>query len=229
MKTSKPLALFLALLTAVAVLSGSVAVPILCRPFYYAQIAPLELEAYGLPEELIRQAFDEMMDYCTGQSAVFSTGVLGWSAEGKAHFDDVRSLFLLDLWTLGLSLIVLALCAVFCRCKKVRPWLFKGHGPGFWGAIGLGAAFLAVALLAALDFNRAFVVFHLLFFPGKDNWLFDPYTDQIILFLPEAFFCSCAVLILALLLTWCGVLIAADLWAVKHRARLAADTSCGSA
>lgn len=48
--------------------------------------------------------------------------------------------------------------------------------------------FLAVGGLAALDFDRAFVVFHALFFPGKDNWLFDPETDQIITILPQVFF-----------------------------------------
>ena len=72
---------------------------------------------------------------------------------------------------------------------------------------------LTVAALAALDFDRAFVVFHSIFFPGKDNWIFDWQTDPIILFLPQDFFRNCALLILALLLVWCGALIAADLWA----------------
>jgi integral membrane protein (TIGR01906 family) len=49
--------------------------------------------------------------------------------------------------------------------------------------------------LAALDFNRAFVIFHHIFFPGKDNWMFDPRTDEIILVLPQEFFRNCAILI----------------------------------
>ena len=56
---------------------------------------------------------------------------------------------------------------------------------------------MIVGGLAALDFDRAFTVFHTIFFPGKDNWLFDPMTDPVILILPEAFFRSCAILILA--------------------------------
>lgn len=40
MKTSKPLSLLSSLLTALAVLSGSIAAPLLCRPFYYAHIGP---------------------------------------------------------------------------------------------------------------------------------------------------------------------------------------------
>ena len=71
--------------------------------------------------------------------------------------------------------------------------------------------FVIVGGLAALDFDRAFAVFHTIFFPGKDNWLFDPMTDPVILILPEEYFRSCALLILAGLLLACGVLIAADL------------------
>ena len=71
--------------------------------------------------------------------------------------------------------------------------------------------FLLVGALAALDFNRAFVAFHVLFFPGKDNWLFDPRTDQIINILPQEFFRNCAILILVLLITGCAVLILWDL------------------
>ena len=57
MKQSKILSVLLAVLTACLVLSSSVAVPILCRPFYYAHIGPLGLvQATGLTEEAIRHA-----------------------------------------------------------------------------------------------------------------------------------------------------------------------------
>ena len=94
-----------------------------------------------------------------------------------------------------------------------------GTRAGLLGAAGLGCAFLAVGALAALDFQRAFIVFHALFFPGKDNWMFDWRTDEIILVLPEAFFRNCAILILALLIFWCAALILADLWACRRRRR----------
>ena len=41
MKTSKLLSVVLSVLTALVVLTGSIAVPLLCRPFYYAHIGPL--------------------------------------------------------------------------------------------------------------------------------------------------------------------------------------------
>ena len=74
MKTSKPLAIALAAAAALALFTGAVAAPILCRPFYYAHIGPLELEARtGLTREEIKTAFDEMLDYCLGGEE-FSTG-----------------------------------------------------------------------------------------------------------------------------------------------------------
>ena len=210
MKTSKPLSLLLSLLLALAVVSGSVAVPLLCRPFYYAHIGPMALEDYGLSREEIIRAYDEMMDFCLGRREDFSTGVLAFSPSGADHFADVRGLFLLDLWVLGLSLAGLAGLTVYGWRRRVRPRRLLGRGPGFWAASGLGALFLTVGGLAALDFDQAFTIFHTLFFPGKDNWIFDWRADPIILFLPQAFFRNCALLILALLLFWCAILLWVD-------------------
>ena len=220
MRQSKLLSLFLAVLTALAVLTGAVAVPILCRPFYYAQIGPLGLEgSTGLTGDQIRQAYDQVLDYCTGLSETFSAGVLPFSDSGASHFADVRGLFLLDLGALAGSLIALAAVILLCR-RRVRPQPLLGRGPGFWGACGLGAVFLVIGGLAALDFDRAFTVFHALFFPGKTNWIFDWRTDPVILILPQDFFRNCALLVLALLLLWCAVLIAADLLAARRREKI---------
>ena len=211
MKHSKPLNVMLAILTAIVLLTGSIAAPILCRPFYYAHIGPLGLaEQTGYTEEEIRTAFDEMMDYCLGAEE-FSTGVLAWSEEGKSHFTDVRGLFLFDLWALGISAVLLMSILILSRRTGRRAAPIAGRGPCFWAGAGLGGLFLIIGGLASLDFDKAFVVFHALFFPGKDNWLFDPRTDEIINILPQDFFMHCAILILALLTLGCVALILADL------------------
>ena len=190
MKTSKLLSIVLSVLTALVVLTGSIAVPLLCRPFYYAHIGPMGLEEYGLSREQIETAYNH-----------------------------VRGLFLLDLRVFMAAAVLLAAALALCKAGKVCPHRFLDRGPGFWAAAGLGVSFLAVGGLAALDFDRAFVIFHSLFFPGKDNWIFDWIMDPIILFLPQDFFRSCAILILALLLVWCAALIAADLWTKSRRER----------
>lgn len=211
MKPSKLLCGVLAVLTALTLLTASIAAPILCRPFYYAHIAPLKLEERtGLTRDEIKNAFDEMLDYCLGGSE-FSTGVLAWSAAGKSHFTDVRALFLLDLRALGASALALVLALLYARISDRAPARPGGRGPAFWAGAGLGGAFLIVGALAALDFDRAFVLFHALFFPGKTNWLFDPRADQIINILPQEFFRDCALLILALLVLGCAALIVSDL------------------
>lgn len=92
-------AIVMSIAVALAILTGSIAVPIIIRPFYYAQIDPLELErSSGLSREEIIEAYDEVLDYCIGASDEFSAGVLPFSESGSAHFADCRSLFILDLW-----------------------------------------------------------------------------------------------------------------------------------
>ena len=211
MKTSKLLTIALAILTAVILLTAAIASPILCRPFYYAHIGPLELcEQTGLSHKEIKTAFDEMMNFCVG-NAEFSTGVLRWSESGKSHFADVRTLFLLDLYVLAISALILVILIIVSRLAGRRPGRLLGRGPTFWAGAGLACVFAIIGVLAATDFDRAFTVFHTIFFPGKDNWLFDPTKDQIINILPQTFFMNCAILILVLLLLGCAALIVWDL------------------
>ena len=211
MRLPKAVTVLAALLLALLVLSFSIAVPILFRPFYYLQIDALDLpERTGWSEETIREAYDQVLDYCVF-GAPFGTGQLTWSQSGYSHFADVRGLFLLDFRVLGVS-AVLCLALLILRLVRRRPFSpLLGRGPGFWAGASAGGLVLVLTGLAALDFNRAFVVFHAIFFPGKDNWIFDETTDQIILVMPEEFFRNCAILIGAVLLTCCTVLILTDL------------------
>lgn len=212
MRKEKYLAVARAVLTALVILTGSIALPILLRPFYYLHIAPMDLGAgMNLTAEQIRTAYQEMMDYCIGLSDTFSVGVLPWSEDGAAHFADVRKLFLLDLRVLAVSGILLIVCSI--RRKKT---FLLGHTPPFWSAVGLGTAFALVGGLAALDFEKAFVIFHQLLFPGKSNWLFDMEADPIINLLPAEFFRNCALLILAGILLSCVILLFRD-WQVRKK------------
>ena len=205
MRQSKTLSAALSILTSVFILTVSVAAPILLRPFYYAHIGPLELEnTTGLSREQIVRAYDEMMDFCTGRTDTFSAGILPWSQSGADHFADVRDLFLLDLRFAVLSGLFLLGWTLIRRKCTVQPYRFMKRGFLFWGGVGLGSTFLCVGGLAAANFSQAFVLFHSLFFPGKDNWLFDPYTDPIILILPQEFFRNCAIFILFLMVLLCA-------------------------
>lgn len=195
-----------AILIALVILSGAIALPILFRPFYWWHIGPLEIpEDAGLTVSQIKEAYGEVLDYCMGISASFSAGVLPFSASGAAHFADVRKLFILDLTVLVLAGIALAVLCVIDRKKTVR---LAGHTPGFWSAVGVGTGVAGIGCLAAIDFDGAFTVFHKLFFPGQSNWVFYGWKDPVIYILPEAFFRNCGILIFAVVLISCiGLLL----------------------
>ena len=116
MKPSKLLAFFTGVFTALLVLSASIAVPLLCRPFYYAHIEAMGLpELTGLSVDQIKEAFNQMLDFCLGLREDFAVGVLPWSESGRAHFADVRVLFQLDLVIFVLSAVILAVLALAAR------------------------------------------------------------------------------------------------------------------
>lgn len=209
---AKLLLIIKAILIALVILSGSIALPVLCRPFYYWHIKPMNItDAVGLTSQQIKTAYGEMMDFCIGLRGSFSAGVLPFSASGAAHFADVRKLFILDLAAFGIASVFLIVIHCLQRKKSI---CHSGHTAGFWGSVGLGASFLIIGGLAASNFDRAFTLFHKLFFPGKDNWLFDYRDDPIILMLPAEFFRNCAILILAVILISCSALI---VWDFKKR------------
>ncbi len=192
-------------LIALVILSGAIALPILFRPFYWWHIGPMDIAEYmDLSVSQIKQAYGEMLDYCMGLSRSFSVGVLPFSESGAAHFADVRKLFILDL-----AVLVIAGIALIALCLTDRkPVRLAEHTPGFWSAVGLGTAFATIGIAVAVDFDRAFVVFHKIFFPGKDNWVFDIYDDPVINMLPAEFFRNCAILIFVVILISCiGLLL----------------------
>ncbi len=186
-------------------LTASIGLPVYIRPFYYAHIEALGLpQQSGFSEGEIREAYDAVMDYLTLPGKEFGTGAMAYSQAGAAHFADCRVLFFLNGGILLGSAVVLA---VLLWMKK-EPYRLGNRSAFFWAAVLALVAPVVIGGLAALDFDRAFVIFHSIFFPGKTNWLFDPNTDQIILVLPQVFFRNCAILIGAGLVTGAGTVLA---------------------
>ena len=176
------------------VLTVSIGLPIYIRPFYYAHIEPMGLEAYtGLTAEQLREAYNGILDYLTLPNRPFSCGILPFSAEGEAHFADCRVLFDLNRNVLLMSGGILAVLLPLQR--KFGPYRLGKRHAAWWAGLLALIAPLVIGALATLDFDRAFVIFHQIFFPGKSNWLFDWRTDPIILALPQEFFRNCAILI----------------------------------
>ena len=183
---------------AILALTFSIGLPIYFRPFYYMQIDALGIEEYsGFDRETIVEAFDDVMDYLTIPGNEFGTGDLKYSEEGKSQFVDCKGLFDLNIIAFIISLITVVTLIVLER-KKIftmcKPFGFNIMFSS--GAFTLGL-FAIIGALASIDFSTAFTIFHMIFFPGKSNWLFDWNEDQIIRILPANFFMNCAILILS--------------------------------
>ena len=193
------------------IFSAAVALPLVWRGFYYMHINALHLtEITPWSYDEIRAAYDEMMDFCM-HGAPFGTGVLKWSEEGMLHFADCRVLFMLDLRVLLVSFTAVVLLLAFGKPRNISMPKICGRGPFFWAGVIPAVIFIALVVLVALtDFDQAFVTFHHMFFPGKSNWLFNPYEDEIINVLPEVFFMDCAILIVVVIVVLSIVSILID-------------------
>lgn len=200
------------------ILAFSIGLPIYCRPFYYLHIEALNLEeTSGFTEDEIKQAFNEVMDYLTIPGMDFSVGVMKYTEDGADHFADCKNLFDLNGGVLIISGLVLLVLIVLRRFDKIKPFYIGQFHASFYSA--LAAVIIPVVLggLIAIDFDKAFMIFHKLFFPGKDNWVFDWEADQIIMVLPQEFFMHCAMLIGGGLVCMAVLLIVAGLIDRKYQ------------
>lgn len=189
----------------ILILTFAIGLPIYCRFFYYMQIESLRIpEMSGYSVSVIKGAYKAVLDYLTLPWAEFSTGALKYSADGKAHFEDCKRLFNLNASALIFSIIVLIVIFILSRKEKIGLNKIWGFNPAFLSAVLALGLPLILGGLVAINFDKAFTIFHKIFFPGKDNWMFDYTQDQIINILPQEFFLSCAILI-GVCLTVCSV------------------------
>ena len=198
MKIKGILSAILAISIAVLIITFSIGLPIYFRPFYYLQIEPLGLpESTGRSYEEIKTAYNEVLDYLVYPGGEFGSGVFAFSPDGASHFADCKGLFTLNGVALLVSLALVVTIFVLQRKRIVELSRPGGFPIYFWSGVSVLSAFALIGVLAASDFERAFEVFHTIFFPGKDNWVFDPRADEIIRAMPEEFFMNCGILILS--------------------------------
>lgn len=98
----------------------------------------------------------------------------GSSNSGLQHFSDVKSLLLVNT-----IVFITSICLKIGLKIKLR--FYKND------AIVIGMIPIVIGLIALMNFDEFFVMFHQLLFTNND-WLFNPMTDPIINVLPEYFF-----------------------------------------
>ncbi|MCM1545932.1 MAG: TIGR01906 family membrane protein [Clostridiales bacterium] len=199
------------------ILTFSIGLPIYCRFFYYIQIKTLDLPAqaanYGIKADYsqIKEAYDGILNFCTLPNRQFKSGIFKMSESGINHFADCKVLFDLNLAVLIVSGAISLTLILLNRFKIITFVKIKGHRAYLISAVVALALPIIIGALAAIDFDKAFEIFHGIFFPGKTNWTFDPYYDQIITVMPQEFFMNCAIIIGVGLAAFSAALIAADI------------------
>ena len=202
MKSNKLVSLIFVIAVMVITITFSIGLPIYIRPFYYAHVDALDMpETYGVERQDVIDAYDEVLDFLTKDGYEFGTGVLAHSEEGKNHFVDCKFLFDLNKYAFIGAICVVILLILLEKVGVVNLARPFGLPLSFFAGLMTLVLFAGLGFVVAKDFGSAFTTFHKIFFPGKDNWKFNPYTDPIILFMPSKFFMNCAILICSSILT----------------------------
>lgn len=175
-------------------ISIAVVITINFRPLYYLDINFLRIpESSGYTREEIKANYDALIDY----SSPIYTGELTFptlpsSDNGLQHFREVKNIFNFFYILIPISFIISFIIIQYKRRKKDYSYLLASSIT----AIVLPSL---VAIVLAIDFDTAFVVFHKIFF-NNDYWLFDPIADPVIGILPATFFLHCALLIIFIII-----------------------------
>ncbi len=216
MKTSKLLSPLQGLLFLSAVASLAVYLVLCWQGFYAMNIDWYSLDTYlGVPKEYLLEAYSEVMAYCMGQTSQFSAGIFYFSQEGADHFFDVRNIFIWVGYLAKSTPVLYIILKLVQRKDKLKSHRFFGRSPEFCAVIAMFFLLAIIGCYAAMDFNQAFTLFHMIFFPGQSNWLFNPATDPVIYALPEEFFRNCGILIGGLILLGCGIAVFFEITGAK--------------
>lgn len=193
-------------------LTFSIGIPIYCRFLYYIQINTLDLpEKTGWDYDIIKTAYDDILNFCTLPGYPCKTGQLKLSSDGAAHFADCKVLFSLNFWALLVSGVISLALILLNRFKVVTLCRPFGHGAQLLAAvIAVALPIVIILLVLIVGFDAAFEAFHAIFFPGKTNWLFDMNEDQIINVMPQEFFLNCAIIVAATLIAFAAAVITAE-------------------
>ena len=190
---------------------------ILWRDFYFFHIDLLNItEATGYSKSDLIMSFNELMDSLVFYQP-FGEGVFHYSESGMNHFLDCRVLFTLDLVALPISFIIFLIYSILIKLNFIKVYRIKGMSILFYASFVPILLLGALGVFALIDVNSAYAFFHAILFPGKDNWIFNQYTDPIINALPEQFFLDCGILIFGvMLLILLAVIIFNIVRKVKH-------------
>ncbi|MBQ2953840.1 MAG: TIGR01906 family membrane protein [Clostridia bacterium] len=211
----------LAVLLSLGLLSAAIWLPatssrLMCA--LMARFAPPETT--GLPAEDYPAMTKMITGYLRGGNEPFQytytldgTDYLAFHDYEQQHMDDVQGLFRLCRFVMWLG------------TGAVLLWGFALRGRQRWFSLRvmqgtlltLLAAVTVLAVVAVIDFDALFILFHKVAFTN-DLWLLDPRTDMLIRLMPTDFFVTYAAIIGCLwLLGMVGLLVISAIPSAKQK------------
>ena len=186
----------------VAILGTSVTFVLAAR-FSYPWFSAGRYNSHQLTMAQMQANYDRIIEYSLFPWVrELHLETLPMSDAGAQHFAEAKDIF--QLFVQG-GLLALVVAVV------LGSWLWRRHrSTGFLtaGAIIALVTPLMLAVPLAIDFDRAFVVFHEIAF-DNELWIFDPRTDPIIDYLPEALFMrnAFAILVVMIVLSVAAIMV----------------------
>ena len=173
-------------------------------------------ESIGVEKEELMRVTQELLDYMRGRrDDIYTIYAEVWGQERQffsdieiRHMIDVRELYDVGFIIRNFSILMFIFLILFMAFCKIPIFATLARC-----SREVIAAFLILLVILigviVIDFDRAFIVFHLLFF-DNDYWILDPGVDLLINMVPQTFFVEISIFIGALLLLFCVAVIVAS-------------------
>ncbi len=181
-----------ALILSLFIISAAVVITVFFKPLYYFDIDFLNIDTFvGMSKDIIKHNYDILIQY---QSLFYKGELLlpdfVMSETGRIHFVEVKRIF----EAIQILFIVTGLLSLLIVLKNKGNILYLK----LTSVLTVGIP-TVIGLLASIDFDVAFVIFHKIFF-RNDYWIFDYRTDPVIMILPQDFFMHCFIMIVVLII-----------------------------
>lgn len=192
--TNRKKDIVLALILTIFIISLAVVITVFFKQLYYFDIDYLDIPSMsGVSKDIIKQNYDILIQY----QSLFYRGVLHlpdfiMSTTGRIHFEEVKRIF--DM--IQIICIITGVISFVMIYQNIKEKEYRYLKLTSFFSIAIPSI---LGFLASLDFDKAFVIFHKIFF-RNDYWIFDSVSDPVITILPEAFFMHCFMMIIALVI-----------------------------
>lgn len=191
-KQYKLLQILFSLSLSLFIIFASINLTLVFKPLYYFDVQYLNIENQsGFSKDEIVKNYDYVINYLISpRQQEFKLPSIPYSRFGQIHFNDVKRIFT----SIDILLIVTGFLSVIGIKFFLKNFNFLKQT---YSILILLPLILLTAF--AINFDKAFVIFHKIFF--KNNyWQFDPQIDPIINILPEKFFYHSAMLIVIIII-----------------------------